>query len=257
MIKNFDNNTRKSDAKILTWIIIGFIFVIWLCTPPGNKFIQLCFWGNNTQFLIAKLTNNDETTAYKFYRNNAIYLARMNQQKQALKEMDKSIESYPTYMPEKTLQSLYKDRAQLRMFYKNYKGALDDYLKVENLDLTDKFKLAMLYKVNGKNKYALSYCNSILSIDANAYSGYLCLADIYANVQRYDASVKIFDLLIDRNPKKGKYYADRAQYKKLMGDVLGYETDISKASRLAPNTNLTSSLVDETLNPKVLNLTIY
>lgn len=255
-IKNMNSVDRKSDIKILVGIIIGFIFVLWLCIPPGNKFLQLCLWNNNTRFLIEKMKNNEEITAYKFYRNNAVYLAKMDMEKQALKEMDKAIESYPAYMPEDILQNLYKDRANLRIFYKNYKGALNDYLKVEKLDLLDRFKIAMLYKEAGKNKYALSYCNSILSVDVNAYSGYLCLAEVYAGVGRYDASIKTFDLLIFRQPKRGRYYADRANYKQLMGDIDGYNADMASAKELLPNGDFSDSFIDLTMNPKVLNLNI-
>lgn len=256
MIKNLNSDEKKSDTKLLVWIIVGFFFIVWLCTPPGNKFMQICFWGNNTQFFIAKLQNKEETTAYKFHRNNAVYLAKMDMKKRALIEMDRAIESYPPYMPKSGLQKLYKDSAQLKLFYKDYHGALNDYTKVQELDVTDQFKIAMLYKVNGNNKHAISSCNSILNFDNRAYSGYLCIADIYAGVGRYDASVKVFNLLIDRVPGRAQYYADRANYKQLQGDISGYNADLAKAKELAPHMKFDSSLVEETLNPKVLTLTI-
>lgn len=256
MIKNLKPETKKNDAKILAWVIIGFLFVVWLCTPPGNKFMQVCFWGNNTQFMIAKLQNKDETTAYKFYRNNAIYLAKMDMKKKALAEMDTAIKSLPAYMPDGTLESLYRDSAQLKLFYQDYRGALNDYTKVKNLEFNDYFKLAMLYKVNGNNKYAVQYCNKIISIDSTAYAGYLCLADVYAGIGRADASVRIFDLLIDRVPNRAKYYADRANYKLIIGDKRGNFEDMEKAKELAPHMNFNTSLVKETLEPKVLTLTV-
>ena len=257
MIKNLKPETKKNDTKLLVMIIVGFLFIVWLCTPPGNKFMQICFWGNNTKFMIAKMQNKDETTAYKFYRNNAIYLAKMEMKDQALKEMDKAIESLPAYMPDSTLESLYKDRAQLKLFYRDYKGALNDYTKVSSsLDFNDYFKLAMLYKVNGNNKHAAQYCNKIIATDSTAYSGYLCLADVYAGIGRPDASVRIFDLLIDRVPGRAKYYADRAGYKLKMGDQKGNYDDMEKAKELAPSMDFDSSLVQETLEPKILTLTI-
>ena len=198
MIQNLNKKTpKKDDTKLLAMIIAGFFFVVWLCTPPGNKFMQICFWGNNTQFMIAKMQHKEETTAYKFHRNNAIYNAKMGYEKKALEDMDAAIQSFPAYMPDNILESLYRDRAQLKLFYRDYKGALNDYTRIENLDFNDFFKLAMLYKINGNNKHAVQYCNSILALDSNAHSGYLCLADTYAGVGRADASVRIFDLLIE------------------------------------------------------------
>lgn len=256
MIENLTPKERKNDVKILAWIIAGFIFVVWLCTPPGNKFMQICFWGNNTQFFIAKIRNNDETTAYKFYRNNAIYLVRMDMKKQALTEIDKAINTFPAYMSDNILESLYRDRAQIKMFYHDYKGALNDYLRIKNLEFTDYFKLAMLYKVNGKYKFAAQNCNKILSLDSSAYAGYLCLADVYAEVGRADASVNILSLLIDKHPNRAKYYSDRANYKLLAGDKAGHDADMAKAKELNPHLDFESSLIEETLNPKVLTLTI-
>lgn len=256
MIENLKPKEKKNDTKILVGIIIGFIIVVWLCTPPGNKFMQIAFWGNNTQFMIAKMQHKTETSAYKFHRNNAIYNARMDRKKEALEDMDKAIDSLPAYMPENVLDSLYKDRATLRLFYRDYKGALNDYTKVKSLDFNDYFKLAMLYKVNGSNKQAAQYCSKIISLDSTAYSGYLCLADVYAGVGRPDAAVNIMSLLIDRVPNRAKYYADRAAYKLQMGDKRGHYEDMEKAKELAPHMDFDTSFVKETLEPKVLTLTV-
>ena len=48
MITNFQKQSRKDDVKLLVWIVVGFLFIAWFCSPPGNKLLQLCFWGNNT-----------------------------------------------------------------------------------------------------------------------------------------------------------------------------------------------------------------
>ncbi len=256
MIENLKPKQKKNDAKILAWIIIGFIFVVWLCTPPGNKFMQIAFWGNNTKLMIAKMQHKEETTAYKLIRNNAVYLARMGMKDKALQEMDKAIQSLPAYMPENILESLYRDRATLKLYYRDYKGALNDYTKIKSLEFNDYFKIAMLYKVNGNNKYAAQNCSKIISLDSTAYAGYLCLADVYAGVGRVDAAVNIMGLLIDRAPNRAKYYADRAAYKLEMGDKRGHYEDMEKAKELAPHMDFDSSLVKETLEPKVLTLTI-
>lgn len=254
MIENFNDN-KKNDRKILTIIIVGFLFVVWLCTPPGNKFAQMCFWGNQTQLFWAKLTNNAETKEWLIHRNNAVYNVRMGRKEDAILEMDKAIDTLPVYM-DKKLSSLYKDRAQLRIYYEDYKGALSDYLKVENLNMMDKFKVAMLYKSIGQNKLGVEYCNSILNLDPKAYMGYVCIADIYAGVGRYDTSVRVFDLLISRSPNNAGYYLDRAQYKELAGDNAGANEDRAKAKEVNSIANNKISLVEQALHPKVLGLQI-
>lgn len=254
MIENFNNNNRKDDIRLLMLIIVGFI---WLCTPPGNKFMQLCLWGNNTQFVIAKLTNNYYATEYQFHRKNAIYLAKMNYRKnESIREMNKAISTAPSYLSSNEIENLYRERAELYLYWKEYKKALDDYLRVSNLSIVDKLKVGLLYAEAGHYRYGLSYCNEILDVDPNAYAGFACLADIYGRAGRYNTSVRLFDLLIDRVPNKGRYYADRAMYKNKAGDIDGSNKDIEKAKELTPMINLEESIINDTLNPKILNLNI-
>ena len=42
-IQNFKVGNRKDDIKLLMKLIFVFIIVAWLCTPPGNKILQICF----------------------------------------------------------------------------------------------------------------------------------------------------------------------------------------------------------------------
>ena len=94
MITNMKKQNRKDDAVLLAWIAIIFLVVVWFVTPPGNKFTQLCFWGNNTKFFFAKMIGTSSSTEYIFHRNNAVYLAKMYPKKDtALKEMDKAIKT--------------------------------------------------------------------------------------------------------------------------------------------------------------------
>ena len=257
MITNFNKRTKKDDIKLLVTIISILLCAVWLCSPPGNKFAQICFYGNNTQFVIAKLTKEQsDLDEWKFHRNNAIYLAQMERKEQSLSEMDKAILSVPNYISDAELSSLYHDRAQLRMFWGEYKGALDDYLRVKEPNMVDTFKIALLFKINGNNREALSYCNSVVNMDSKAYIGYACIADVYAGVGRYETSVRVFDLLIDRSNNRARYYADRALYKRKCGDNDGYEADMAKAKELSPMLDVNSSIIEETLNPKKLTLLI-
>ncbi len=257
MITNLSKKNRKDDIKLLSIIIAGFLFVVWLCTPPGNKIAQLAFYGNKTQFFVAKLTKpQSELNEWIFHRNNAVYLARMERKNHSLQEMDNAIKTFPSYGSDSDLNRLYQERAQLKMFYGDYDSALNDYLRVPEPELQDKFRIALLYKNKRLYKDALSYCNEILNIDSTAYVGYVCVADIYASVGRYSSSVRVFDLLIDKTSNRARYYADRAVYKKKAGDLEGYDADMKKAKELSPNVKEESELIEDTLKPKILTMTI-
>lgn len=257
MITNFRKTSRKDDAKLLTWIICGFLFVAWLCTPPGNKFLQVCFWGNNTQLFISKLTHNSDASEYLFHRNNAVYLAKMYQnKKKALDEINKSIQTFPSYLPEAELKSLYKDRAEIRLMAGDYKGALNDYINCDDIQFNDNLKVAMLFKEQGNYREAMSFCNRIIEADSTAYAGFACLSDLYVNIGRYDVALKVWNLSIDRRANNPKAYAERAKIKKLMGDLEGYNSDVAKAKEYSPTINIEESLTYDVLHPKILTLTI-
>ena len=88
---NYISNTRRDDTKILVSIIVAFLLVAWFCSPPGNKFLQICFWGDNVKYAIAKIVKPSSTNEYLHHRNNAVYLAKMYPTKDdALKEMNKA-----------------------------------------------------------------------------------------------------------------------------------------------------------------------
>ncbi len=257
MITNFNNKNRKDDIKALLLLIVCFIFVVWLFTPPGNKFAQLALYGNNTQFLIAKLTkSNEELNEWRYHHNNAVYYVRMNNKEKALAEINNAISSFPAYLPESKLLNLYLVRAKMRLYYKDYNGALSDYMQLKSLSMLDKFRVALLFKQVGNKRYALSYCTEILNIDSTAYIGYACLADIYASAGKYDVAVRVYDLLLDRSKNRAKYYVDRAEYKKLCCDIDGYNADIEKAKSMSSSLDTPFMIINDTLNPKVLHLDV-
>lgn len=257
MITNFNQKNRTNDIKLLCLLIVTLLIVVWFCTTPGSKFAHLCFYGNNTQFFIAKLTKPaEELDEWIFHRNNAIYLTQMERKKMALKEIDLAMKTLPSYVADSEVSKLHSERAQIRMFWGDYKGALNDMMKVKDPTIPERFRLALLYKKQGNNKYALSYCNSIMNTDPEAYAGYACLADVYAGAGRYGTSVKVYNMLFDRTEPRGRYYADRAFYKKKAGDITGYYDDMKKAKELTPNIENEASIVEETMNPKRLTLSI-
>ncbi len=261
MITNLQKTSRKDDIKLLIWIIVGFLVIVWLCTPPGNKFLQMCFWGNNTKFLVARITNNVDSKEYIFHRNNAVYLAKMyKDKKRALKEMDKAISTLPTFASPDELNSLYKDRAAIKVMAQDYRGALSDYMNagvnVNNIGFNENLTIALLFKEVGNYREAMSYCNNILNKDNTAYAGYACISDLYSSLGRYDLSLKVWDLAIDRKKNNAQAYVDRANTKKQLGDLEGYNADIKKAKEFVPTIDLDKSIIYDTLHPKILMLTI-
>ena len=249
-IVNLKNSSRKSDIKTLCIVIGIFLFSIWLCTPPGNKFAQMCFWGSNTQYVIAKMFNPEQASEYKFHWQNVKYLVDMGDKKGAFREMNKAISTLPSYMPESTLYALYKDRGNLKIYYGDYKSALDDYLLINNPDIDAKYKIALLLNNIEKYKIAIGYCNDIINNDERSYFGFSCVADTYFKAGRGLSAVRAFDLLIDRDPGKARYYIERALYRKALGDTIGYNQDVDKAKSISPSVDTNLSLVDETLRPK-------
>lgn len=255
MIKNLNKKNRKDDIILLSILIFAFLFALWLCTPPGNKFAQICFYGNHMQYFVAKVTkSNDDLNEWKFYYNNAVYLAQMEMYKDAVKEINKCIQKAPGYLSEAELNRLYLTSAKIKMYAQDFSAALDDYLKCTSLEYMDKFRVALLYRRLGNSKYALVYCNDIGAVDSKAYAAYVCVADIYAGINRYDIATKVFDVLIDRSPNRARYYADRAVYKKLDNDFIGYEEDMKKARDLDPDVKEESTLIKDTLYPKGVDL---
>lgn len=257
MITNMKKQNRKDDAVLLAWIAIIFLVVVWFVTPPGNKFTQLCFWGNNTKFFFAKMIGTSSSTEYIFHRNNAVYLAKMYPKKDtALKEMDKAIKTLPTYASDHELKRLYKDRAEIKLFLGDYKGALNDFVNSDMITFNDSLKVALLFKMAGNYKEALSYCNNILNKDSAAYAGFACMADIYTSYGRPDIAIKVWDLAIDRNKNNPRAYADRALVKKAMGDIDGYNSDVKIAKEYSPAIDIEDSIIESTLHPKILTLNI-
>ena len=241
---------KKSDIKILIVIVSVFLIIVWLCTPPGNKFAQLSLFGSNTQYFMAKIFNPDIITEYQFHRKNVRYNVDMGNKKAAYREMNLAINSLPKFISDDVLYKLYQDRGNLKLYYGDYKGALDDFLLIKEPSFEVKFKTAVVMNALGYSKLAINYCNELINADANSYYGFACIADVYATAGKTIVAVKSFDLLIDRVPGKPRYYIERANYKKMLGDTIGYEEDIAKAKSLFNNVDINATLVNETLHPK-------
>ena len=252
-IKNFRLIDRENDIMILKNIIISFIIIAWLLTPPGNKFVQLCFWGHNVQYAVTRIFDKNATEEYKFYWKNAIYLAKMNDKK-ALTMMDKAIEAIPTYFTEKQVRVMYLERAKIRCMLKDYKGSLNDYLRVGNLSNEDVLRVAFMLKSQEKSTLALSYCNKLLDLEFGFSSGCACIADVYADAGKVDYSVRVYDYLINRDPNVPEHYIARSKYKKMLGDKVGERNDIYIAKLKNPDVDENYSPITDILLAKNIEL---
>lgn len=253
-IGNFNDQNKMKDAIALFFIVLFVLFCVWMLFSPGDKLAQFSFIGNKIKLCWAKNVQKVDVDEWKFHRNNAICLAKMKNKDAALREMDLALKTITVSESDYEYYRLCKDSAMVRLYFKDYAGALDDYLKLPNLSLVDKLKVAMLFKKVDNNKEAAKYCNEILNTDTTAYAGYACLADIYANVGKYDVSVRIYDLLISRTSKNPLYFVDRANYKKLAGDFQGYEDDLATAKGINSVVKLESNLLENVINPKALDI---
>lgn len=254
MIKDFNKNEKRDDAIKLALLVLAIFIGIWLMLPPGDKAAQLGYSYNNlTYFLFAKNDNKKEVV---FHRNQAVYLARMGKQKAAMLKINKAIDVACAFADDRQMEKLYSDRAMIKLYFKDYKGALNDFLKAGKVDMSKQLIMSQLYKLNGNKKLALSACNGLIAVNEKGYSGYACLADLYASVGRYDVSVKVYDLYLDRVSNKARGLADRSYYKSLMGDTVGADADLKAAKNLSSNIKNEITILEEALNPKYLNLPI-
>ena len=248
----FQDQSEQKSNKMALFLLFVITMAVYFILPPHDKIAQIGYIYNNIKFNMC----GQETEAYIFHRNNAVYLTRMQNPKSAIMEMDKAIASLPSNATEKTIYELYKDRAKIKVYYGDYKGALNDYLRIPSHGINDYLTIAMLLKENGKLNLAISYCNKIIDIDTRAYAGYACIADIYASVEKYEASIMIYDLLINRVPNRAKFYADRAMYKEKAGDIAGAAEDKKKAASLSSSVETNSSITYDALHPKKLDFKV-
>lgn len=258
MITNFKQQSRKDDLKLLAGIILAFLLIAWMCCPPGNKFLQISFWGNNTKYFVSKLVNPAQAQEYIFHRNNAIYLAKMYpKDKAALKEMDLAIDSLPQLAPERELKILYKERGDINLFLGNKKAALRDFVRGRDLlGYDDLLKIAMLFKEEHQYREAMSFCLLMTELNEKAYTGYSCKAEIYNSIGRPDVALNIWNQAIELNRGNARMYAERAKVRKALGDLTGYNEDVKTAKEYSPVIDIDDSIINETLNPKILTLSI-
>ena len=258
MASLMDKKVVKDDKKFLIGLISTFLFVLWLCSPFGNRFAQIAFWADNCSYLYAKFMNTGRVPDYVHYRNRAIYLAKIypKDSKRSLNEMNKAVELGSKYLDDNAMSKLYSDRAQIKLYYGDKKGALQDFLTADHLSITDDLKAAVLLTDNGQYVMASEYCKDILAERSGAFAGYACLSYVYEAAGRPDTAIKLYDLAIDRKPNSAIAYMERARLKQRLNNIDGYNQDKETAKKLSPNIEKEMSIIEEAVAPGKLSITI-
>ena len=172
-------------------------------------------------------------------------------------EMNKAISSVPDYLSEDVIKGLYRDRAYIKLYSGDKKGALDDFLLSGELSIADDLKVAALLLERDAYAMAVKYCNNILKENNAAVAGYVCLSHVYERAGRPASALKIYDYAIEnKKPNNPKLYVERALFKQRINDFAGYDDDINVAKGLLPNVDIEHSLMEEAVNPKTLMVAV-
>ena len=174
-----------------------------------------------------------------------------------LKEMDMAINTVPEYVSPEVVQGLYKDRAYIKLFAGDKKGALDDLLLSGNLDINDNMKAAALLIDRQAYSLARKHCMNIINENNAAIAGYVCLSRVYEQAGKLNSARKIYDYAIEtKKPANPKLYAERALFRHRTNDFKGYDEDVAIAKKLSSSVNLEISMMEDAINPKEINLVL-
>ena len=252
MASLLDKKVVKDDRKFLIGMISALIFMIWMFFPSGNRIIQIGYWINNIAYFVSSHVDNGAVVEYKHYKDNAVYLAKINPRhpQKALDEIDKAIAKIPDYASQEEISSLYATRANIKLYYGDKKGAMNDYLLAKKLNINDDLRLAILLADNKQYKLASEYCKDILFENSEAFSGYACLAYVYESAGRKDTAVTVYNIAIDKKPNNALAYIERANLKKRLNDAKGYEEDVAKAKNLLPKIDTNKSIFHDAVSSK-------
>ena len=260
MASVLDRKVIKDDKKFLYFIFALLIINIWFFSAPVKRLAQIGMINNFIRFQYAQLTHQKYPEEYVFHRNNAVYLVRMNNKtrtKHAIIEMDKSISTVPEYVPKGAVQNLYKDRAYIKLFAGDKKGALDDLLLSGDLSMNDNLKAAALLTEREVYGMARKHCQNILQENDTAIAGYVCMSHVYEHAGRPKSALKIYNYAINtKRPDNPKLYVERALLKQRINDYNGYDEDIAMAKKLSPNIDVEKSLMADAIDLKQLNLLV-
>ena len=246
----------KDEKKNKVGFIIVAIFLAWLIAPfGGNKFIQLSYMSYNVVHFIMQKLNITKVPDYIYFRNKAVYLAKISPDKpeRAYKELDKAIELLSEN--ENELDKIYRDKAQIRLFLGDKKGALEDLELINSPEAIDTYMMGLLYADKRNFEEADDYCRQTISKSYQTMIGYVCLANIQEKLGNINGAIGYYNLAIERsnNPKA---YVERANLKRKLQDINGAQQDLESAKELSPYVDENLSIVGDVINPKTLTLNI-
>lgn len=175
------------------------------------------------------MINGDYADAY--ISLGMIYLDEQNY-KDALNAFNNGIEKAPT-------NSIgYQNRGELKYEILDIKGAVEDYLKVVELDPNSTVALnnvATLYNYMGDWDKANIYANNSLSKGDSSPQIYANLGYALLEKKEYDRAANILDYAINIYPEYAECYKHRGELKKGRGDEEGGFADLRKALELDPD----------------------
>ncbi len=247
---------NKDDIKLLCLMLIAIAFVIWLILPPRNKFIQINMLKASYNHNQVVKKQGSDPNAYLFHRNNAIYYMNINEKEKAVEEINKSLDLLPENVNNYMYNNLLRDRATFWIYNKEYKLALDDLLLIEEPDVLDIFRMALLYDELQDFEEMLNLCEIIVDRAPTSYEPLACLAKVYYNYGEYENAIKVYDVLIDRSKEMAVYWADRAYYKDLIGDSEGAKADYARAKELSNNVKTGLTVIENVIHPQKLDLEV-
>ena len=250
----------QDQGKNKYGFIVAAIFLVWLFWPQNNSFIRLSYWSYNFFYNASKLFHIEMSTESMHYRNNAVYLAKIypKNSELSLKAMQKAISLLPENASTVEIDKLYKERAIIKMFYGDKKGALEDYDEVSMLEPIDNLRIAILLADTEQYNDAISYCKGIITkdntIDVNRY---VCTAYVYEKTGNDAAALRIYDWVIGTYPRNAALYIERANLKKRTGNEQGYIEDINAAKKISPDiVPEEASIIDNAVNFKGVPLSV-
>lgn len=261
MLQRLNNKEEKEAKKKWGLLFFVIIFLIWICIPPRNKPLQVCYWGYNIKAAFIKASASSKNYVYKIHRNTAVYLTKLYdgespKMQKALKEIDMAITKFPQDDSLGTLKHLYKDRAYIKYYSGDYKGAINDFVLAEHLEYNDRIIVAMLLKKLGYLDNALVQCQAAALLDDKSYETFACIASVQFALGEKQAAIYAMDYAIEKQKRNAKAYVERARYKKYNGDKTGSQLDLTKARSLDAYVKTNYVFAEDIIRPKRLQLEI-
>ena len=261
MLSNIHGDENKNFYVRLLLLILMIIIIIWVIQPPKNKALQIEFWGHKIKSKIMTMNGSIGNNVYLIHRNNAAYIVNLYHKTSpkiaiADTEMNLAFDKLPKSASENEYKRLIGDRAYIRFYKGDYLGAINDFENASSLDFNDYLLLSMLYKKTAQYEKGLDICQKILNKDDRSYEGFACVATIESALGNNERAVNVMTFAIEQKKNNPLAYIERARYRKITGDIAGYNQDIEKAKALKSTVKTNFNYAESILNPETLSMPI-